>query len=94
MLSFNPLQERGIPVDEQIRNWRELNGEPFDPDAVHPYTRCRAIVMNGIEVEALFFSHNFARHTDDTELRRQLALSRYVEAQQQKVVNWLLPGWP
>jgi hypothetical protein len=92
-MSFNPLEEKGIALDDQIRNWRELNVEPFDPDAVHPYTRCRAIVMNGIEVEAMVFSHNFARHTSDTELRRQLAFSRYVEAQQQKVVNWLLPGW-
>lgn len=92
-MGFNPLQEKGIPLDRQIRNWRELNVEPFDPDAVHPYTRCRVIVMNGIEVEAMFFSHNFARHTNDTELRRELAFSRYVEAQQQKVVNWLLPGW-
>jgi hypothetical protein len=92
-MAFNPLAEKGIPVEEQIRTWRELNVEPFDPDTVHPYTRCRAIVMNGIEVEATFFSHNFARHTNDTDLRRQLALSRYVEAQQQKVVNWLLPGW-
>jgi hypothetical protein len=93
MPSFNPLEQPGIPLEQQIRNWRELNVEPFDPDTVHPYTRCRVIVMNGIEVEAMLFSHNFARHTNDTELRRQLAFSRYVEAQQQKVVNWLLPGW-
>jgi hypothetical protein len=93
MSSFNPLEQPGIPLEQQIRNWPELNVEPFDPDTVHPYTRCRVIVMNGIEVEAMLFSHNFARHTNDTELRRQLAFSRYVEAQQQKVVNWLLPGW-
>jgi hypothetical protein len=92
-MSFNPLQERGIPLEDQIRSWRELNVDPFDPDLVHPYTRCRVIAMNGIEVEAILFGHNFARHTDDTELRQQLALSRYVESQQQRVVNWLLPGW-
>jgi hypothetical protein len=78
MPSFNPLEQPGIPLEQQIRNWRELNVEPFDPDTVHPYTRCRVIVMNGIEVEAMLFSHNFARHTNDTELRRQLAFSRYV----------------
>jgi hypothetical protein len=48
--------------------------------------------MNGVEVEAIMFSHMFARHTNDKELQRQLALSRYVDHQQQKVVNWLLPG--
>lgn len=92
-MSFNPLQEKGLPLDQQTRSWRELNVEPFDPDAVHPYTRCRVIVMNGIEVESIMFSHQFARHTNDKELQRQLALSRYLDHQQQKVVNWLLPGW-
>ena len=48
--------------------------------------------MNGIEVEAIMFSHHFARHCPDLEVKRQLAQVRYVEAQQQKVVNWLLPG--
>ncbi|MBC7307696.1 MAG: hypothetical protein H5T80_12390, partial [Dietzia sp.] len=47
-MAFNPLEERGLPLDQQIRSWRELNVEPFDPDAVHPYTRCRVITMNGI----------------------------------------------
>jgi hypothetical protein len=92
-MAFNPLSEKGLPLEDQIRSWRELNVAPFDPDAVDPYTRCRVIVMNGIEVEALMFSHQFSRHTNDTELLQQLALSRYVDHQQQKVVNWLLPGW-
>jgi hypothetical protein len=92
-MAFNPLGEKGLPLDQQLRSWRELNVEPFDPDAVHPYTRCRVIVMNGIEVEALMFSHQFTRHSTDKDLQRQLALSRYVDHQQQKVVNWLLPGW-
>jgi rubrerythrin len=48
--------------------------------------------MNGIEVEGAFFSHQFARHTADLELRKQLAMVRRIEQQQQKAVNWLLPG--
>src|SRR3954447_17767739 len=88
---FNPLEHKGIALDQQIRNWRELNVEPIDPEAVDPYTRCRIITMNGIEVEAILFQHNFARHCPDDEVRRQLAEVRYVENQQQRVVNWLLP---
>ena len=38
------------------------------------------------------FSHQFARNTDNLEIKRALALSRRVEAQQQKVVNGLNPG--
>ncbi|MEV1176888.1 hypothetical protein [Nonomuraea sp. NPDC049784] len=91
-MAFDPLQERGIPLDDQLRDWRELNVEPIDPDHADPYTRCRIIAMNGIETEAIFFSHQLARHCPDTEIRQQLARVRYIEAQQQKVVNWLLPG--
>ncbi|MFI7420803.1 hypothetical protein [Nonomuraea sp. NPDC049684] len=91
-MAFDPLQERGIPLDEQLRDWRELNTSPIDPDHADPYTRCRIITMNGIETEAVLFSHQLARHCTDLELKRQLARVRHIEAQQQKAVNWLLPG--
>jgi hypothetical protein len=91
-MSFNPLAERGIPLDQQVRNWRELNVTPIDPDRCDPYTRCRIITLNGIETEAIFFSHHLARHCMDSDVRRELARTRYIEAQQQRVVNWLLPG--
>ncbi len=84
-MAFNPLEETGLPLERQIRSWRELNVEPFDPDAVHPYTRCRVIVINGIEVEAIMFSHQFARHCPDPAVKQQLAQVRFIEAQQQKV---------
>src|SRR5690606_21283962 len=91
-MTFNPLQERGIPLDKQLRNWRELNVMPIDPDHADPYTRCRVITMNGIETEAIFFSHHMARHCPSIDIKQQLARVRYIEAQQQKAVNWLLPG--
>jgi rubrerythrin len=91
-MAFNPLKERGIPLEKQLRNWSELNVEPYDEKHVHPYTRCRVIAMNGIEVEAVLFSHHFARNAVSTELKQQLALTRQIEQQQQKAVNWLIPG--
>jgi hypothetical protein len=91
-VSFNPLQERGILLEQQFRNWRELNVTPYDKEAVHPYGRCRGIVANGIEVESVMFSHSLARNTLDPEVKRQLALVRRVEAQQQEAMNWLIPG--
>jgi hypothetical protein len=89
---MNPLEQRGIAVEDQLRSWSELNVEPFDKNAVDPYTRSRVIVMNGIEVESIMFSHQFARHTDNLEIERALALSRRVDAQQQKSIDWLNPG--
>lgn len=91
---FNPLEHQGIPLDQQIRNWSELDVAPIDPDEADPYTRCRVIAMNGIETEAVLFDHHFARHCPIPEVRRQLAYLRYIESQQQRAVNWLLPGIP
>jgi hypothetical protein len=91
-MSFNPLDQPGIAVDQQFRSWRELNVEPVDIEGGDPYTRCRIVVMNGIEVESIMFSHQFARHTDNPEVKRALALSRRAEQMQQKADNWLLPG--
>lgn len=86
-MSFNPLKEKGIPIEKQIRNWSALNVTPYHKKEVHPYTRTRIIFMNGIEVEGAMFSHQFARHTSDPDLKKKLALSRRVEQQQQKAVN-------
>jgi hypothetical protein len=91
-MSFNPLSERGIPIERQFRNWSELNTQPYDKNQVHAFSRCRGIVMNGIEVEAAMFSHNMNRHTVDPKIKEMLALVRRVEQQQQKAVNWLIPG--
>ena len=91
-MTFNPLAERGVPLDHQLRDWAELNVEPYRTDDVHPYTRARIITMNGIEVASILFSHNMARHTVDSGLKKQLAQVRRIEQQQQKAVNWLLPG--
>ncbi|MFP4345551.1 MAG: hypothetical protein ACLFU8_12725 [Anaerolineales bacterium] len=91
-MGFNPLEERGISLEKQPRRWEEINVEPYDKDEVHPYTRTRVIMMNGIEVESAIFLHQFARHTGDMELRQELSMVRRMEQQQQKVINWLTPA--
>ncbi|GAA0962115.1 hypothetical protein [Actinocorallia libanotica] len=91
-MAFNPLEHRGIPLEKQVRSWRELNIDPIDPDNADPYTRCRVITMNGIEVEAALFNHHLNRVCADMEVKQKLAEVRYIEQQQQKAVNWLLPG--
>ena len=90
-MGFNPLKEKGIPIEKQFRNWSELNVQPYDKRDIHPYSRCRLILMCGAEFEGNWFGHQFARHTGDLELKRKLALSRRLEQQQQKVLNWLVP---
>lgn len=91
-MPFNPFQEKGMPLDRQLRNWSELDVRPYDKHQTDPYTKCRVVVMNAIEVEAQLFSHQFTRNTADIDVRRQLAEMRRIEQQQQKAVNWLIPG--
>ena len=91
-MAFNPFEEKGIPLDDQLRNWSELNVAPYRKEEVHPYSRTRGILMNGIEVEAVMFSHQMARNTLDPEVKRKLAMLRRIEAQQQKAINWLIPA--
>ncbi len=91
-MGFNPLDEKGLPLEKQIAEWDQANVEPFDRREVHPYTRTRVILMNGIEVESAIFKHQMARHCDTMDVRRDLAITRRVEQQQQKMVNWLIPG--
>ncbi|SOD89941.1 ferritin-like domain-containing protein [Caenispirillum bisanense] len=91
-MSFNPFEEKGLPLERQLRNWSELNVTPYDKRDIHPYSRCRAIVVNGIEVEAVMFSHQMARNTADPDVKKLLAQVRRIEAQQQKANNWIIPG--
>lgn len=90
-MAFNPLSEKGIPIEKQYRSWQQVATLPYKKQEVEAYTRCRVILMNGIEVEAWNFSHNFARNCNDKELLGQLAMIRRVEDQQQTSINWLNP---
>src|SRR3954452_19955790 len=91
-MAFDPLSEKGIPVEEQFLAWNEMLLDPVDASTADPYTIRRVILMNGIEVESIMFSHQFHRHTDNVEIRRALAMCRRADQFQQKTVNWLLSG--
>jgi rubrerythrin len=89
---MNPFNERGIPLERQVRTWKQVVLPPYRKQDVDAFTRCRIILMNGIEMEAGIFSHAFARACDDPDLKGQLAALRRVEHQQQNTVNWLNPA--
>jgi hypothetical protein len=89
-MSLDLMKEKGIALDEQSFDWRDLVQIPtskLDDDA---FTRVRVILMNGIESEALRFQHACARM--NKELQLALARVRRVEQHQQTLVNWLLPA--
>lgn len=91
MGSFNPFEERPYPIDKIFMDWDTMYPCPYNKDTVNAYTKCRIILMNGTEFEAQWFSRNFSRHCDNNELRRELALIRRSEQQQQKRISCLKP---
>ncbi|HUQ74401.1 MAG TPA: hypothetical protein VM183_06710 [Burkholderiales bacterium] len=84
----NILQNKGVPVDKQRFTWRELVQKPISKLDDDAYTRVRIILMNGIEHEALRFSHACARM--NAPLQRNLAEIRRVEHHQATLINWLI----
>lgn len=89
-MSFNPFNEKPDKVSS-FENWKQLTPRPYDKNAADPYTKVRIILMNGTEFEAQWFLHNMARHVTNEELRREIAVVRRVEQQQQKKIMNLKP---
>ncbi|HET9239358.1 MAG TPA: hypothetical protein VFO10_19005 [Oligoflexus sp.] len=82
-------ENRGYPLDKQMRSWKDIVVEPLsklDDDAM---TRVRQILMNGIEIEALRFSH--VAHRMNPDFQNELAIIRRVEQHQATTINWLTP---
>lgn len=90
-MSFNPFNEKPLKTCNEFYNWKEIATKPYNKFDVDPYTRVRVILANGNEFEATWFSHQFHRHCDNNELRRELATLRRKEQQQQKRIAALKP---
>ncbi len=88
---MNPFSHRPSPIVDGYRNFCELYPKAYCKNEVDPYTKCRIILMNGTEFEANWFSHQFARHITDNDLRRELSMSRMAEKQQQLKISLLKP---
>ena len=88
---MNPFKENAKKPEEYCMDWKNLYPKPYDKHATNPYTKTRIILMNGTEFESNWFSHQFARHAVDNDLRRDLAAVRAVEKQQQLKISLLKP---
>jgi len=90
--AFEPFKDRATPIEDQWKSFKDLAGMTYDKASVDPYSRCRVILMNGIENGSFFFLHEFARMTYNEELKGILAVLRRVEEQHQTLVDWLHPA--
>mgnify|MGYP000037628223 CR=1 FL=1 len=89
-MSFNPFNEKGEKTTA-YESWKQLYPRAYDKNSTDPKTKMRIILMNGTEFEAQWFLHNMARHTADNDLRRELAVLRRCEQQEQKKMSYLKP---
>lgn len=89
-MAFDLLSEKGVPLDRQVFNWRELAGHPYSKLDTDAFTRVRVILMNGVVLQSLRLLHNAARL--NKELRPQMARVRRVAHFEQTLVNWLNPA--
>ena len=88
---MNPFNQKPMSLLSSFQNWKQLYPKSYNKHEVDPYTKTRIILMNGTEFEANWFSHNFARHVTDNDLRRELAVVRSIEKQQQIKISLLKP---
>ena len=89
-MSLEIFEEKGIALDKQTFDWRDIVRTPISKLDDDAFSRVRIILMNGIESEALRFQHACARMNKDLQLA--LARVRRAEQHQQTMVNWLLPA--
>lgn len=88
---MNPFELKAAKIENTYDNWKELAPRAYDKYQTDPYTKTRIILMNGAEMEAVKFSHFFARNCPNNDVRRALAQTRRGEAQQQKKLQALKP---
>jgi hypothetical protein len=87
-MAVHLFNDKGISIEKQKFTWKELVQNPISKLDDDAFTRVRAILMNGIEIEALRFSHLCSRM--NRELQLPLAQIRRIEQHQATLVNWLL----
>src|SRR5688572_19569173 len=57
IVSLDLMKEKGVPIEQQTFDWREIVGAPTSKLNDDAFTRVRIILMNGVESEALRFQH-------------------------------------
>lgn len=88
---MNPFEQKPMPIDDTIMDWKKLYPKSYHKCDVNPYTKTRIILMNGTEFEANWFSHQFSRNCHNNDLRREIAFTRRIEKQQQMLIQNLKP---
>ena len=88
---MNPLNENVKDLNNYFINLEKMYPKSYNKQSVSPFTKTRIILMNGTEFESNWFLHQMARNIDNQDLKRDIALVRNQEQQQQKRISCLKP---
>ena len=88
---MNPFEVNTKELEEYFFDWKKMYPKSYNKKKVLPYTKVRIILMNGTEFESNWFLHQFARNCNDNDLKREIAIVRNQEQQQQKRISCLKP---
>lgn len=88
---MNPFELKTKDIEDYFMDWSKMYPKPYNKKTTSPFTKVRIILLNGTEFESNWFLHQFARNCNDNDLRREIALVRNQEQQQQKRISCLKP---
>ena len=87
-MTINLLQDKGTPLGRQTLSWKDMVGKPISKLDDDAFTRVRAILMNGQELDSLRTKQVALRMNADA--RVALAQLMRVEQHQATTINWLI----
>ena len=87
-MPINLLQDKGVPLARQTLSWKDMVGKPISKLDDDAFTRVRAILMNGVELDSLRTKQVALRMHGPA--RVALAQLMRVEQHQATTINWLI----
>lgn len=88
---MNPFELKTKELEDYFMDWSKMYPKPYNKKTTSPFTKVRIILLNGTEFESNWFLHQFARNCNNNELRKEIAIVRNQEQQQQKRISCLKP---
>ena len=87
-MTIHLLQDKGTPLERQRMSWKDMVGQPISKLDDDAFTRVRAILLNGVELDSLRTKQVALRMNADA--RVPLAQLMRVEQHQATTINWLI----
>ena len=88
---MNPFETPTKELESYFMDWAKMYPKSYNKKTTSPFTKTRIILLNGTEFESNWFLHQFARNCNDAELKKEIAIVRNQEQQQQKRISCLKP---